>query len=494
MIHIDRKFDLLECISSIGSGIDEFEDYELSESDYFKRFLPIPEHSKVFEPNILLVLGGRGTGKTRLFNLLSSSSGREVMVTSTGNRALPSLKKTIWLTGYSKSDKHFPVEEAVQRLVTNPETDDLRAFWTGLLLGVILSSKEASIPDACLEHIPHSLLGKLRTGLNVLTEWLPLVNTHIEQLNGALDQFDEHLLNEDRWLFINYDELDRLTRTYSTLAAPIRELLQFWLGRWRRWNRIRPKIFLRGDLFQKDFLQFPDASKFQPHQMKLEWTTSTLYRLLLKRLANSGDPMYHYMNEIPGMFDQVDPLLGYIPTEDEEIHKQFIDKLVGPFMGADARKGITYRWVPNHLQDSGGRIAPRSLIKLFSNAAEFQKTRISGLTEKRLLEPGALQTALMSTSQDRILELNEEYPWLPDLQQGLRGEEVPTQQEHFLKKLEMIEWSDGRTPPTRHAKELLELLHQLGIVEVRSDSKVNVPEIYLYGFGMKRRGGIKRPR
>ena len=32
---------------------------------------------------------------------------------------------------------------------------------------------------------------------------------------------------------------------------------------------------------------------------------------------------------------------------------------------ANAKKGITYRWIPNHLQDADGRIAPRSFLKLF---------------------------------------------------------------------------------------------------------------------------------
>ena len=26
------------------------------------------------------------------------------------------------------------------------------------------------------------------------------------------------------------------------------------------------------------------------------------------------------------------------------------------------------------------------------------------------------------------------------------------------------------------------------------DNRVNVPEIYLYGFGLKRKGGIRRPK
>ena len=79
------------------------------------------------------------------------------------------------------------------------------------------------------------------------------------------------MLDADEWLFITYDELDRLVSSYSELAAPIRELLAFWLDRWRRWERIRPKIFLRTDLFTEEFLGFPDASKLKSQQITLEW-------------------------------------------------------------------------------------------------------------------------------------------------------------------------------------------------------------------------------
>lgn len=34
----------------------------------------------------------------------------------------------------------------------------------------------------------------------------------------------------------------------------------------------------------------------------------------------------------------------------------------------------------------------------------------------------------------------------------------------------------------------------LGIVMETPDNRVNVPEIYLHGFGLKRKGGIRRPK
>ena len=42
--------------------------------------------------------------------------------------------------------------------------------------------------------------------------------------------------------------------------------------------------------------------------------------------------------------------------------------------------------------------------------------------------------------------------------------------------------------------EIFDMLLTLGIIMETNDGRVNVPEIYLYGFGLKRKGGIKRKK
>ena len=48
--------------------------------------------------------------------------------------------------------------------------------------------------------------------------------------------------------------------------------------------------------------------------------------------------------------------------------------------------------------------------------------------------------------------------------------------------------------PGKTNVEIFETLMTLGIVMETADERVNVPEIYLHGFGLKRKGGIKRPK
>ena len=125
---------------------------------------------------------------------------------------------------------------------------------------------------------------------------------------------------------------------------------------------------------------------------------------------------------------------------------------------------------------------------------KFELWKGSGTT---LLQPSDLQRALMNTSPDRIRELaQEEYPWLEALKTSLLGLKVPIQKLKFLEALKTQEWSEqpAKRPPTSKPEEVLSYLLQLGIVESRSDGRINMPEIYLYGFKVKRQGGIKRPK
>jgi hypothetical protein len=494
-----NKQKLLELIIEIAPGRATAERESDNEETFLKNFLPLPDYRVALEPNILLILGGRGVGKTELFRLLAIPSGREALVESVEIRALPALSKTTWIAGFGRTrqaEKRFPAPDIVERQMQGATNIEWRSFWIGLMLGVILEQEEFKLKDFLLEQIEPEIVKVLKGKLSLLSEWLPLVNNNVEKLNYVLDKLDEKLIEIDNWLFVTYDELDRIVPSYVALASPIRELLALWLDRWRRWERIRPKIFLRTDLFRDEFLSFPDASKLQSHQIRLEWEHSRLYQLLVKRLANSGNEMTEYLQNIPQLIIENKTSLGLTATSNEKLFEELIEKMIGKYMGANAKKGITYRWIPNHLQDAGGRIAPRSFLKLFALAAD---RRIKGQVEHNLsgtaiLQPSDLQGALMDTSDDRIRELQEEYPWLESLKTSLVGLTAPMPKDTFLDAVKSTTWSPEKQPPVTNPEGILQYLLQLGIVENRWDGRINMPEIYLYGFKVKRKGGVKRPK
>ena len=320
-----KKQKLLELITEIAPGRGTAERESNDEEKFLKNFLPIADYRYALEKNVLLIQGGRGVGKTEFFRLLAIPSGRKALVESLKVRALPPLETTTWVAGFGRTrqaEKRFPTPETVEQKMFNATNLEWRSFWIGLMLGVLLEREEFKFKDFLLQEIEPEIVNVLKGKLSLLSNWLPLVNESLEKLNYVLDRLDEKLLEIDNWLFVTYDELDRVVPSYSALASPIRELLALWLDRWRRWERIRPKIFLRTDLFREEFLNFPDASKLQGHQVRLEWEHRWLYQLLIKRLANSGNEMREYLETIPELIVESQTSLGWMPTSDENFLKK----------------------------------------------------------------------------------------------------------------------------------------------------------------------------
>lgn len=187
------------------------------------------------------------------------------------------------------------------------------------------------------------------------------------------------------------------------------ERLNFWFVHNNRFTNIKAKIFLRRDLYNSNVLQFVDASKMRAYHLELKWDKISLYRLLVKRLANSGSEVtLKYLMDVPGLLLKQKDELGYLPCDSEEVLQMFTDKIIGRYMG---------------------------------------------------------KTMLMD-------------------------------KEEFLTYLEPEKWPEDKRLelPGRSKEEIYDALLTLGIIMEMPDDRVNVPEIYLYGFGLKRKGGIKRPK
>jgi len=160
-------------------------------------------------------------------------------------------------------------------------------------------------------------------------------------------------------------------------------------------------------------------------------------------------------------------------------------------MGAGARKGYTYRWIPNHLQDAQKRVVPRSLLVLLGHAAK--EARKHPLTSgPRLITPLDLSAALIATSDARVGEIGEEYKLVNRLK-NLKGLRLLLSQEDVVARLG--EPVDGEASGlTTDGRAVLDELMRLGVVSIRADKRVDVPDIYRYGFGILRKGGVARPR
>jgi hypothetical protein len=483
---VDRT-TLLQGIVAAGSGKGRAENEPVSPERRLHNLLPAPPLVQALDPLILLVLGGRGAGKSELFRALAAGSFEAL---SRGERTAPRPEPTPLLVFTELRDYPDPAEFA--QTLHGANEVRLRCFWFGLLARRVLAQGQPI-------DLPEPVATVLKDPSARVGSWLPVVEGALPAVLTALDGLDTQLRNEGRWLFAWYDDLDRIHPTYAGLFAPLRQLLGLWLDRWRRWSRIRAKILLRNDIYESRLLAFPDASKlFSNHKVELVWKPAWLYRMWIKRLIHESEPLKRYveqategklrMPELPG--------LGLLPDNQSESFRKLIDAMVGPYMGSNPRKGATYDWITNHLQDAQGLAVPRSFVNLMRGAAERALERPDRTYDDpmRLLKPSDLHHALVRASNDRITELHEEDQWLDALKPALEGRHVPMEAQEMLELLSRIRWPQGaeRQPPTMEPAELVENLIRRGVLERRTDGRLNVPDIYLYGFGLKRKGGPRR--
>jgi len=455
--------------------------------------LPVRAHLNALDPDILLILGGRGAGKSHLFQVINLPDGPAAI----GYKA--QTDGAVWLRGFSAQptanlNVAFPDESVLQRFAQGKTRTDLVDFWRGLLAGAILNSTGPE--KEFLQHQLPSPVIDAFSDLSRVSHWHTILVAHLEDVSSALNKLDDNLAKKNHFMFATYDDLDVMAVEWNEKKALIQALLQFWLGQWRRWRRIRPKIFLRRDIFSTEFLDFPDASKLEGNKLDLHWIPTQLYQLVFKLWANQSESSRTFLEEVGLQFEMV-PHLGWSylhPWPTEEALREVVHQMMGQFMGGGPKKGRTYEWIPNHLQDANGEIVPRSMLNLFSLAAQDELDNHRA-AESLLLSPVSFGPAIEQVSERRIKELEEEYLWLAALRLPLQGQQVPITSSNLTKLLSEVDWASVDRPPvSTDPRRLISDMLKIGILRLTTEQRIHVPDIYLYGFDLKRKGGIRRPK
>lgn len=464
--------------------------------EFFLQFLPIPRHLRALDPHVRLIIGDKGAGKTHLFKALKFPEGRELLTrvaADRGHGALP-LERASWIVGFEASGTRFPPPDLIDAHAQARTTEQLRLFWLGLLVHVL-------VQDGRVERsaLPPPLAKALAAAAYDLDALSRAVNDASNQgaLFAALDDLDRRLAGEDRHVFIVYDDLDRVSPgRWDIIEVALQGLIQLWAVYSRRWQRIRCKIFLRRDLYEKAALRGPDVAKIAWHPADLFWSPGDVYRMLFKRLLNASERMRQYLGRAK-LQEEEDDLLGWTPgVQEEEDFASGVRLVFGNYMGPNPRKGLTLRWIPNHLKDGHDRIFPRSVLRLVEAAANSER-RDPRATRPNLIQYSSLRGGLDRVSEFRVDELTkEEFPWMRVVQKSFEAYplSVPAERREMIRALR-IDWSSATDrPPDPAPDALLDYLVELGIASMRTDGRVDVGDLYLKGLHLKRKGGVARPK
>ncbi len=470
---------------------------ELESGEEFQHaFYPVAEHLRVFDPGVNLIVGYHGAGKSMLFKaaveqLLSAQTIRRIMGSDVFLHTLAQ-DKAAWRAGYPLG-ADFPDPETLRRFIgqSSQEQDNSRLLadvWLAYLARLLpVELKTDALQDVCA----------LR-GVNV-TDIYKVLQQRRPTIIEALDDLDARLKQEGRWMFVNYDELDTLGGIdWELMGILIRGLLTFWAEYTRRWQRLQAKIFLRTDLFTNARIVTADFAKLASNRLELTWSDRNLHAMWIKRIANMSQNWLAYCQQAGVQFER-DDILGWIPRlPNAEAAQPLVEKIAGAFMGSNIKKGRTFTWILDHLRDGNEQITPRALVSLWGYAAaqELDAAKASG---QQLIHPTSLRRALEQVSEEYVRMLkSRDMPWLEGLSRRLLSREVPLTRKEWIEIL-AADWEQWRNneqktqrPPGKTPAEFLDLLLQLGVYRKRPDGRIDVPDLFLYGLKVKRRGGVKR--
>ncbi len=453
----------------------------------------IPQmHSKALLPEVSIVEGMRGAGKSFWTAVLANDKTRTLITEVAKTQRQSHLIVRVGF-GLDLDNTQFPTDQLIASLIGKGCTPD--DVWRSVLLRHALQVLAKPLP--------------FDDTVDAAALW---VNGNRDKANQFLAECDHDLANQEKILLILFDSLERLADDWSRIRQILSAALQIGLE-CRTRQAIRFKFFLRPDMIGEDseIWRFADSSKLLHSKGELTWRPNDLFGLILLHLVNSqsAGPAFRQAIErhVRVQWQEID---GVYPlprslTVSEEPLRSIVETLTGPWVGTTAKRGFTFKWIPTHLSDAKGRLSPRSILLAFRRAAEWTEERHPN--HKIALHYEGIQQGVVEASKIRIGEIKEDYPWVGPLLEALKGATVPLTvdeltggwTESCIKSSLDAAQQRKRLPPRRYSSDpnlqaLVDDLVELAVLYRTEDKRLNMPDIFRVGFGIKRKGGVRPPR
>jgi hypothetical protein len=438
-------------------------------------------HASALDPSRTLVVGNRGVGKSVWSGVLADEKTRIAVAPSYPRLGLDHLTVSLGFhEGAGRTGDMAPSTRVLSSLLDRGS--EAEEIWEAVLLRAVSGYIGTTIPES-------------------LGDTIAWVAADVERAEATLGDADNYFRSRDSQFLLVFDALDRLATSWEKIRPLSQGILRLALSM-NGFHAMRAKVFMRTDQAKDDDLfRFPDASKMRASRVELAWHATELYGLLFGTLWRNdrASDAFHALcqeairrNWAGGSF------------EDPADQTAIFTKLAGEFMGSDHRRGRTYSWVIDHLADAFHETTPRSFLITIQRAANARAKPTTTVIDHYGIREGVQQA-----SEVRVSQLQEDYPWIRTVLEDLEGLEVPCTPSNFTRR-----WSDRSTVDSitsitetnqrpgplelerSHVKPeaaLLEALKNIGVVEERSEDRINMPDIFRVAAKIKRRGGVRPP-
>jgi hypothetical protein len=354
-------------------------------------------------------------------------------------------------------------------------------IWTSVLMRAVAPQTNIPVPAS----------------LSDVVAWL---STNAEKAEAALRAADNYFTSHNLQFVLVFDALDRLASSWEKIRPLTEGILRLALSM-NGYRSMRAKVFMRTDQAKDEILfRFPDASKMLAARVELAWHATELYGLLFGTLQRSSRAGAAFERVVQAA------LCHSINDKIEEPDQQLavFKLLAGEFMGSDRRRGRTYTWVIDHLADAFHETTPRSFLITLQRAASTRNR-----PSTTVIDHYGIREGVQHASEVRVSQLQEDYPWIRTVLDHLEGLEVPCVPNVFVGRWRDRKTVDSITDITNRSERpgpieleqakidreaaLLDALKNIGVVEERSENRINMPDIFRVAAKIKRRGGVRPP-
>jgi hypothetical protein len=438
-----------------------------------------PAHRKALELNSNLVIGARGVGKSTWTTALSKEDWRSEI-----GLKIKELENADVRIGFSEN-KNINIYPTMDVFVDIIKNFDPYLIWKAIFVRWLCEKINETIPS------------------NTWKESVQWVRENSESWARIIERGNIFFKSNNKNGLILFDALDRTSTRWEEMDTIVQALLRLVLEM-KSFSNIHGKVFLREDQYSRNVTSFPDASKLMSTRTELDWVITDLHGLLWQTLCNAENEGGQYFRSI------YKDIVGTVPQEGnnywtihddvkrkEDLQRRLFEKLAGPWMGKDRRKGIPYLWTVGHLADGNGRTSPRSFLNLIGSAAE--KSLHLNRGGEYPLNYESIKRSVQKASELRVNEMAEDYPWVKEICKSLQGKNVPIDFNE-VKKLWTQKYPNGpddiqseKLPPQDKEKGwdgIKEELIRIGVFAEMRDGRINMPDLYRVGFGLGRKGGV----
>lgn len=444
-------------------------------------------HAAALDPNVPIVQGARGAGKSFWAGVLLHDEVRAVAHHAYPRIGLDRLQVRHGYTGISGPQGGIDREKLDSCVVPDASLDEAKVFWWATILHA-LKSPEKPAPARIVEHLATA--------------------KDLQAREKLLAKEEARLLSSGQTSMVVYDALDTVAIKWPRRRLLTEALLEVTWSM-RAYRAIRLKLFLRPDQLDDDGLRFVELPKQRSGVVRLEWSQADLYGLLFSRLA---------LGEAANALGEILDSLRLPRGTAEEIRKRnwplahdmasqatLMNALCGPYMGGGEfahKKGKTYDWPFAHLGDAFEQVTPRSFLGLMIAAA-----RHGVAPPKRALTPDGIRDGLRAASKTRVDQLHQEFLWIKGVLAPLAGLLLPKHERDVFnvwRRAGTVERAladaaqQGYLPPfptsavdaAQHGpeKDLYLAMERIGVMLRRPDQRLDMPDLFRIAAKLLKKG------